>query len=72
MSLHVWTEAERDALANAVRSGVRRVEYNDPRRVVEYHSLKEMRDLLAEMNAQLAGASGSRKNFRLAATSKGL
>ena len=63
-----WTTAERDALQAAIAKGIQTVTYND--RTVTYQSLSDMRDLLAEMNRELAGTASV--SYRLAATSKGL
>lgn len=66
-----WTEAERDTLKAAVASGVLEVTYDGPpRRSVTYQSLKEMRELLAEMERALNPTTA--KSYRLAAFSKGL
>lgn len=67
-----WTQSEFDTLKAAVSSGVLTVTYDGPpRRSITYHSLQSMRDLLAEMQADLARAAGS-PNYRLIATRKGL
>lgn len=63
-----WTKAEYDALKAAIAKGVQSVEYNG--RTATYQSLKDMRDLLAEMERDLAGTTT--QPFRYAATSKGL
>lgn len=46
-----WTQADYTALKKAIASGVRKVQYQD--KAVEYHSLDEMRGLLAQMKADL-------------------
>lgn len=57
-----WTEAERDALKAAIASGALEVEYDGPpRRRVRYQDLSAMRDLLAEMNADLGAAPRYRR-----------
>lgn len=60
-----WTQAQIDALQSSIARGVLSVTFAD--RTVTYQSLKEMRDLLAEMQRSLTGG----QPFRLAATSKG-
>lgn len=45
-----WSQSDIDKLRAAIASGVRRIRYDGPpAREAEYHSLQEMRDLLAEM-----------------------
>jgi hypothetical protein len=61
-----WTQAQRDTLAAAIASGTLAVSYAD--RSVTYHSLAEMRALLAEMDRQLSQAP----THRLAAHTKGV
>lgn len=61
-----WTDAQREALRAAIASGVLTVSFGG--RSVTYQSLREMRNLLAEMDRQLA----SSRTYRLAATSKGV
>lgn len=66
-----WTTGDRDKLAAAIASGVKEVEFKDRR--VQYHSLEEMRSLLAEMNAALASSSGSSpRTHRFGRVRKGL
>lgn len=60
-----WTQADIDALKTSIKSGTLSVSYAD--RSVTYQSLKEMRDLLAEMERSVNASP----NYRLAATSKG-
>lgn len=65
----IWTQADIDRLKAAIATGVLSISYvGPPARQITYQSLAAMRDLLAEMRRELAGASG----FRLAATRKGL
>lgn len=67
-----WTSADVTALKAAIASGVMSVEYQGPpSRRITYHSLAEMRSLLAEMIADVATEAGTRKTFRFAATNKG-
>lgn len=59
-----WTQADVDALKTAMKSGTKRVSYQD--RTVEYHSLAEMIDLLSAMEREVAGsgsAGGSRSTY---------
>lgn len=58
------TQAQRDALADAIMSGALRVSYQD--KTVQYHSLAEMRSLLAEMDEALAGAAAPSRHARAA------
>lgn len=53
-----WTQEQVEALRSAVASGQVEVAYSDKR--VRYHSLSEMRALLAQMETELAAASGTR------------
>jgi hypothetical protein len=69
----IWTQADIDTLKAAIAGGVLSVTYNGPpSRTVTYQSLAEMRKLLGEMVADVQGAAGTRKAFRLAQTRKGL
>jgi len=63
-----WTTAQRDALQAAIARGVQTVTFNG--RTTTYQSLRDMRDLLAEMNRELGGATT--QAYRLAAVSKGV
>ena len=68
----IWTEADVSALKAAVASGILSVRYEGPpARQITYHSLTEMRSLLASMVADVSAASGS-PSYRLIATSKGV
>jgi hypothetical protein len=53
-----YTVEQRDALQEAIASGVMETTYDGKR--VKYQSMAEMRSTLAMMNAELAGASGTR------------
>lgn len=65
----LWTQEDIDALKAAIRTGALEVSYTGPpERRIRYQSLKEMRDLLASMVADVRGG-GSR--VRLARYSKG-
>ena len=63
-----FTVAQRDSLQAAIASGVQTVTFNN--RTVTYHSLEQMRELLAEMNRQLTPTTT--RNYRLAAFDKGV
>ena len=63
----IWTQADIDAIKASIRRGVLSVSFAD--RSVTYHSLKEMRALLAEM---VASVSPETRSFRLAAHDKGV
>lgn len=64
----IWTQADIDTLKKAVASGVMTVSYSGPpARLQTYHSLAEMRSLLADMQRQVNGGTTT----RLVKTSKG-
>lgn len=63
-----WTEADRDALRSAIARGVQQVVLAGES--VTYQSLKEMRELLAEMERGLA-TNPAAQSYRLAVVSKG-
>jgi hypothetical protein len=46
-----WTQADLDAIKAAIASGTKSIQYED--KVVTYHSLKEMMDLVAIIEAEL-------------------
>ena len=48
-----WSQSDIDDLQAAIGAGVKRVRYSDGSEA-EYHTLKEMRSLLAEMKASIA------------------
>lgn len=63
-----WTQADIDTLEAAIKSGVRRVKYGGPpAREAEYHSLSEMRALLAEMRREVSAGP----SYRLVSHTKG-
>lgn len=69
----MWTQADIDILKSAISSGILSVTYaGPPSRTLTYQSLAEMRNLLAEMQAEVTTNSGARTSYRLAATRKGL
>lgn len=66
----IWTQTDIDQLKVAIASGVQEVTFNGPpERKVRYQSLKEMRDLLASMEADVNSATVS--NYALIQTNKG-
>jgi hypothetical protein len=70
--LPTWTQTEIDTLRAAIASGVLSVSYDGPpKRMVVYHSLSEMRALLASMEQSASSAAGG-SIYRLGATRKGL
>lgn len=73
MATIVWTQSDIDKLKAAMALGVKKVVYDGPpKREQEFQSLSEMRDLLAEMRAEVDAASSSPSPVRrLAKTSKG-
>lgn len=52
-----WTQTDIDRLKKAIATGARRVEFGDgqTRSVQEFHSLKDMLDLLSRMESEAAG-----------------
>jgi len=67
------TQKDIDTLSAAIYSGVKRVLYEGPpRREIEYQSLDQMKSLLADMRAELAGSSGIAIGRQVAVVSKGL
>ena len=64
----VWTQQEIDELKAAIASGIVEVTYSGPpSHTVKYHSLADMRSLLAEMTRQVGGDAP----YRLISTRKG-
>ena len=63
-----YTAAQRDALKNAIAQGVLNVTYNGTR--TEWRSLKEMNQLLAQMEAELAEAAGTNVTRQILARPK--
>lgn len=57
------TQAERDALAEAIKSGISRVAYAD--KTVTYESSAVMRSILAEMDEYLLGSSATTSYRRI-------
>jgi hypothetical protein len=67
----IYTQAQLDALTQAIAQGVKRVKYTD--REVDYPDLEDMLELQAIMQADIAGAAGIRRTKAVRfATSKGL
>jgi hypothetical protein len=59
----------RDTLQRAIYSGTRRVQFSD--RLVEYHTVDDMRKALADLDAEIAKASGTTpSSFSLAMHSR--
>lgn len=56
-----YTQEQADALASAIARGVRKVQINGE--IVEYHSLAEMRSLLAEMQRVLSPVTPTRRHY---------
>lgn len=57
-----WTQADIDALKEALKGGVLSVSYDGPpRRSITYQSLSEMRKLLADMTADVNDAPTYRR-----------
>lgn len=54
-----WTQGDIDALKVAIASGARDVQYSDNSRIT-YRSLDEMKDILGQMQAEVAGPSVKR------------
>lgn len=68
----LWSQADIDALARTIASGVLTCKYSGPpSREETYQSLDAMRAQLAVMRAELARATGGAAPFRVAATNKG-
>jgi len=65
----MYTDAHRDALLEAIASGVLRVSYDG--RTVEYRSLTDLRATLREVDAALDPARRTIRQIRIAAD-KGL
>lgn len=66
-----WTQSDIDKLKLAIADGALEIEFDGPpRRRLKRHSLKEMRDLLAEMCSEVAGQDAAPRR-RLVKTSKG-
>lgn len=66
----VYTASQITALRNAIASGAQTVSYSDKR--VEYRSLDEMRQILADMEADLAGLTRTRQFRVVSPADKGL
>lgn len=57
-----WTQADIDALKEALKSGVLSVSYaGPPARTITYQSLSAMRELLSSMEHQVSGAPSFRR-----------
>jgi len=64
-----YTQTQRDALREALASGVLTVQYGDKR--VTYRSVGELREALAEVEAALARDAGTRVRQIRVTTRKG-
>ena len=64
-----YTEEQRDALRRALASGERRVSYDG--KTVEYRSVAELKEALAEVEAALTQAKGKRVRQIRVNTNKG-
>jgi hypothetical protein len=66
-----WTQSDIDALKAAIVAGkgARSIAFGD--QVITFHSLTEMRQLLHDMQADVATTAGTSRS-RFAATSKGV
>lgn len=70
--MSIWTQQDIDALKLALKSGILTVSYDGPpRRMITYQSLEAMRELLAEMIADVGDEAGTRARYRFGATRKG-
>lgn len=66
-----WTQADIDALKDKIKEGALTVKYSGPpAREVTYHSLDQMRALLASMEQNLTAQSGA-VGYSVASTKKG-
>jgi hypothetical protein len=65
-----WTQTDVDALKTAIGSGAKDVQYSDGSRVT-YRSLDEMRGILNQMEAEVAGASVRRAKSLRVSSCKG-
>lgn len=63
-----WTQAHIDALREAIALGAKKVKYFD--KEIEYRSISEMRDILAEMEADV-NPSINKTRRKYAAVSSG-
>lgn len=66
-----WTQTDLDRLDAAYARGIRRVTFVDGQ-TVEYQSVAEYQALRRDMQTAIAEAAGTRRSFRLAASSKGV
>jgi hypothetical protein len=65
-----WTQTDIDTLKSAIARGVREVRVNGE--MVQYASLKEMRQALEMMQAEVSGVSRSAVTIIYPTTSRGL
>jgi hypothetical protein len=66
-----FTQADLDALDAAIVAGrgARSITFSD--QTVVFNSIREMLELRAVMQNEIAGTAGTPRNYRLGATSKG-
>lgn len=68
-----YTQDDIDTLRAAIASGVKTVSYQGPpARTITYQDLNLMRQILADMVAEVGNTAGTRVKSRRAKTSKGL
>lgn len=58
-----WTQSDIDTLKLAIATGTKRVEFGsgETRRVQEFRSLAEMKEILADMTDDVLGASAPQR-----------
>jgi hypothetical protein len=67
-----WTQADVDALKDAIKGGVLTVSYSGPpARTITYQSLDKMRELLASMSQNVDAQGSTVSSHRVASTKKG-
>jgi hypothetical protein len=66
----IWSQSDIDALKVAITRGVLSVTFGN--RTTTYHSLKEMRLLLAEMVGSVSQQTTGPTGYRLGSISKGV
>ena len=64
-----WTQAEIDALREALKTGARKVKYED--REVEYQSLREIQRVIEQAERE-CGLAPKGRRFSLSSSNKGL
>ena len=66
-----WTQTHLDALKDASARGIRSVTFVDGQSVA-WHSYAELKDLMADMQRDIAVAADTHRSYRVAASSKGV